>query len=104
MSYIIHMGANIDMQMQVPTIWDVADGEVRVTLFPTGHLAVGVEEFLKGYGYSEVPEDLGREVRTFLASTYGPKKVLSEDDGKRISDEIACLVRAWLNKQPEKSV
>jgi hypothetical protein len=88
-----------DEKVQVPSMWDVTDGEMRITLFPTGHLAVGLEEFMQKYGHDKVPDGLGQEVLMYLTSTWG-RKILSATDGKRISDEVACIARAWLKKNP----
>jgi hypothetical protein len=40
-------------------------------------------------------------VRKYLGENWAAK-VLSEDDGKRISDEVACIVRAWIVKSEGK--
>lgn len=89
----------MDAQVQLPHIFDVEkDLPMRVTLYPTGHLAVGLEEFMKELGYDSIPLELSIEVKEYLKKNYSGK-YLTEDDGKRISDEIACIARAFINKK-----
>jgi hypothetical protein len=89
----------MDAQVQLPFIFDVEkDLPMRVTLYPTGHLAIGLEEFMKEYGHAAIPPDLQAEVQAFLKKEYSGKE-LTEDDGKRISEEIACIARAHMNKK-----
>ena len=90
----------MDVKVQIPMIWDVQPNEevpMRVTLYPTGHLAVDVDKYVKEFGFNTTPLDMGNEVRAYLASTYS-NKVLTEMDGRRIADEVACIVRAWVTK------
>lgn len=91
------MGTKVDL----PVIFDIVDRDIRVTLYPTGHLAVGVDEMMEEYGFEQTPPELGFEVRKYLGENWAAK-VLSEDDGKRISDEVACIVRAWIVKSEGK--
>lgn len=90
----------MDVKVQIPMIWDVQPGPdvpMRVTLYPTGHLAVDVDGFVQQFGYQSTPPDMGKEVRTYLASTYA-NKVIDETDGRRIADEVACIARAWISR------
>lgn len=89
----------MDAQVQLPFIFDVEkDLPMRVTLYPTGHLAIGLEEYLQEFGVSAIPTELQVEVQAFLKKTYSGKE-LTEEDGKRISEEIACIARAHMNKK-----
>ncbi len=75
---------------------------MRVTLYPTGHLAVGLEEFVNELGVASVPPELAIEVQNYLKKEYSGVE-LNEDHGKRISEEVACIARAHLSKKKPKS-
>lgn len=93
----------MDAQVQLPFIFDVEkDLPMRVTLYPTGHLAIGLEEFMKEFGYSSIPPELALEVQDFLKKNYSGKE-LNEDHGKRIAEEIACIARAHIGKKKPRA-
>ena len=86
----------MDTQLQLPVVFDVVDGvPMRVTMYPSGHMAIGLEEFMKDFGISPVPPVLSEQVQKFLRENYSGK-VLTEDDGKKISEEVACIARAHI--------
>lgn len=87
-------------KIELPFIFDIIDKPVRVTLYPTGHLAIGLDEMMKSYGYECTPPILSEEVYKYLSSNW--KKELSEEEGKRISDEVECIARAWIVKDERK--
>lgn len=92
----------METQLQLPTIFDVAEGvPMRVTMYPTGHFAIGLEEFMKEHGYETIPPELALEVQMFLKKNYSGKNLTAED-GARISEEIACIARAQMNKKKRK--
>lgn len=89
-----------EQKVELPFIFDIVEKPVRVTLYPTGHLAVGLDEMIQSYGYKSTPVDLSAEVSKYLNCNW--KKELSEEDGNRISDEVECIVRAWIVKNDKK--
>ncbi len=92
----------MDVEVQLPFIFDVEkDLPMRVTLYPTGHLAIGLEEFVKEQGVAAIPPALALEVQAYLKKEYSGKE-LTEEHGKRISEEIACIARAHLTKMAPK--
>lgn len=92
----------MDVEVQLPFIFDVEkDLPMRVTLYPTGHLAIGLEEFVKEHGLPAVPPELALEVQEYLKKEYSGKE-LNEEHGKRISEEVACIARAHFSKNKPK--
>jgi hypothetical protein len=88
----------------VPFIFDRVDLPVRISLFPTGHLAVGIREYMNELGYEDIPIDLQLIVQNYLHTEWSAK-IISVDDAETISTAVRKFADDWVakNKKQKKN-
>ncbi len=86
---------------EIPFVVSVTDMPIKVTLYPTGHLVVAIDEYLTAFGYAEVPESLGKEIKQYLGDKFRGE-LIKESHCREISAQCECICRAWFLKQETK--